>query len=97
MLHCELLYPHRPTVLILYFTTVLSSLIMLVLDAIVYISVYYTCVVEYVPSTCFIERFWVAANVLVGPCCPAPLYCIDVDVYMLYYWANKMMMVMMMM
>jgi len=67
MLHCELLYPYRPTVLILYFTTVLSSLIMLVLDAIVYIFVHYTCVVEYVPSTCFIERFRAAANVLVGP------------------------------
>jgi len=32
-----------------------------------------TCVVEYVPSNCFIERFRAAVSVLVGPCCPALL------------------------
>jgi len=38
-------------------------------------------VIEYVPSNCFITRFRAAVGVLVGPCCPAVLNCIDVDVH----------------
>jgi len=45
-------------------------------------------VVEYVPSNCSIKRFRAALSVLVllhivlvGPCCPALLNCIDVDVH----------------
>ena len=37
--------------------------------------------IEYVPSNCFITRLRAAASVLVGPCCPALLNCIDVDVH----------------
>ena len=37
--------------------------------------------IEYVPSNCFITRFRAAVGVLVGPCCPAVLNCIDVDVH----------------
>ena len=37
--------------------------------------------VEYVPSNGFIKRFRAAVSVLVGPCCPAVLDCIDVDVH----------------
>ena len=33
--------------------------------------------VEYVPSNSFIERFRAAVSVLVGPCCPALLNCIE--------------------
>ena len=39
----------------------------------------FTCVIEYVPSNCFITRFRAADCVLVGPCCPALLNCMDVD------------------
>jgi len=42
---------------------------------------YSTCVIEYVPSNCFTERFRAAVSVLVGPCCPAFLNSIDVDVH----------------
>jgi len=42
---------------------------------------YFTCVIEYVPSNCFITRFRAAVSILVGPCCPALLNCIDVDVH----------------
>jgi len=37
-----------------------------------------------------------AVSVLVGPCCPALVNSIDVDLHciLLYYWANKMMMMM---
>ena len=41
---------------------------------------YFTCVVEYVPSNCFITRLRAAVSVLVGPRCPALLNSIDVDV-----------------
>ena len=37
--------------------------------------------IEYVPSNCFITCFRAAVGVLVGPCCPAVLNCIDVDVH----------------
>ena len=37
--------------------------------------------IEYVPSNCFIARFMAAASVLVGPCCPAAVSCIDVHVH----------------
>jgi len=43
--------------------------------------VIFTCVVEYVPSNCFIQRFRAAVSVLVGPCCPTLLNCIDVDAH----------------
>ena len=33
--------------------------------------IFYLCVVEYVPSNCFITRFGAAVSVLVGPRCPA--------------------------
>jgi len=33
------------------------------------------------PVTCVIERFMAAVSVLVGPCCPALLSCIDADVH----------------
>jgi len=36
---------------------------------------------EYVPSNSFIKRLRAAVSVVVGPCCPAPLNCIDVDVH----------------
>jgi len=42
---------------------------------------YFTCVIEYVPSNCFIKRFRAAVSVLIGPCCPALLNCIDADVH----------------
>ena len=42
---------------------------------------YFTCVIEYVPSNCFIKRFRAAVSVLIGPCCPALLKCIDADVH----------------
>jgi len=43
-----------------------------------------------------IECLRAAVSVLVGPCCHALLNYIDVDVcILLYYWANKMMMMMM--
>jgi len=38
-------------------------------------------VIEYVPSNCFITRFRAAVSVLVGPCCPTLLNCVDVDVH----------------
>jgi len=38
-------------------------------------------VIEYVPSNCFVTRFRAAVSVVVGPCCPALLNCIDVDVH----------------
>jgi len=38
-------------------------------------------VIEYVPSNCFVTRFRAAVCVVVGPCCPALLNCIDVDVH----------------
>ena len=41
---------------------------------------YFTCMVEYVPSNCFIQRFRAPVSVLVRPCSPALLNCIDVDV-----------------
>jgi len=41
----------------------------------------FTFVVEYVPSNCFIKRFRAVVSVVVGPCCPALLNCIDVDVH----------------
>ena len=34
-----------------------------------------------VRSSCFITRSRAAVSVLVGPCCPALLNCIDVDVH----------------
>ena len=39
--------------------------------------------VEYIPNNCFIRRtrFSAAVSVLVGPCCPALLNCIYVDVH----------------
>ena len=37
----------------------------------VFLFVIFTCVIEYVPSNCFITRFRAAVSVLVGPCCPA--------------------------
>jgi len=40
---------------------------------------YFTCMVEYVPSNCFIQRFRAPVSVLVRPCYPALLNCIDVD------------------
>ena len=42
---------------------------------------YFTCVVEYVPSNCFIKRFRAAVSVLVGRSYPALLNYIDVDVH----------------
>ena len=46
---------------------------------------YFTCMVEYAvsnaPSNCFIERLRAAVSVLDGPCCPALLNCIDVNVH----------------
>ena len=51
--------------------------------------------VEYVHSNCFTERFRAAVSVLVGPCCPALLNCIDVDVHTVALLGNKMMMMMM--
>jgi len=39
-----------------------------------------TRVVECISSKCFIKRSMVVVSVLVGPCCPALLHCIDVDV-----------------
>ena len=39
---------------------------------------HFTCAV---PSNYFIERFRAAVSVLVGPCCPALLNCIDVDAH----------------
>jgi len=47
----------------------------------VFLFVIFSCVVERVPSNCFIQRFTAAASVLVGPCCPALLGCIDVDTH----------------
>ena len=41
-------------------------------------------IVEYVPSNCFVQRLRSAVSVLVGPCCPALLNCIDVDVHSAY-------------
>jgi len=38
-------------------------------------------VIEYVPSNCFIQYFRAAVSVVVGPCCPALLNCIDVNVH----------------
>ena len=37
--------------------------------------------IGYVPSNCFVTRFRAAVSVVVGPCCPALLNCIDVDVH----------------
>jgi len=54
-------------------------------------NILFTCVVEYASSNCFIERFRAAVSVLVGPCCPALINCIDVECIPLYYRANKMM------
>jgi len=36
---------------------------------------------SYVPSNSFIGRLSAAVGVLVGPCCPALLNCIDVDAH----------------
>jgi len=47
----------------------------------IYSYVYFTCVTENVPSNCFITRFTAAVSVLVGPCCPALLNCMDADVH----------------
>jgi len=55
------------------------------------------CVIEYVPSNCFITRFRAAVSVLVGPCCPSLLNCIDVDVHTLVLLGKLMMVIMMMM
>jgi len=44
------------------------------------------------PVTVFIERFRAAVSVLIGPCCPANR--IRAMCILLYYWANKMMMMM---
>ena len=41
--------------------------------------------IEYIPSNCFIERFRAAVSVLIGPCCPALLTCIDVDVHEVFF------------
>jgi len=38
-------------------------------------------VIEHVPNNCYTERFRAAVSVLVGPCCPALLNYIDVDVH----------------
>jgi len=38
-------------------------------------------VIEYLPSNCFIKCIRAAVSVLVGPCCPALLNCIDADVH----------------
>jgi len=40
-----------------------------------------TFTLEYVRNNCFITRLRAAVSVLVGPCCPAVLNCIDVDVH----------------
>ena len=37
--------------------------------------------IDFVPSNCFITRFGAAVSVLVGPCCPAVLNCIDANVH----------------
>ena len=37
--------------------------------------------IECVLRNCFNERFRAAVSVLVGPCCPALLNCIDVGVH----------------
>ena len=37
--------------------------------------------VEYVPNNCFIKRLRAAVSVVVGPCGPAVLSCIGVDVH----------------
>jgi len=42
---------------------------------------YFAYVVEYISCNCFIKHFKAAVNVLFGPCCPALLTCIDVDVH----------------
>ena len=41
----------------------------------------FICVIEYVPSDCFIERFRAAVSVLIGPCCPALLNRIRANVH----------------
>jgi len=42
---------------------------------------HFACVVEYLLNNYFIKRFRAAVSVLVGPCCPALLNCVDVDVH----------------
>ena len=37
--------------------------------------------IDFVPSNCFITRFGAAVSVLVRPCCPAVLNCIDANVH----------------
>jgi len=46
-----------------------------------FLCLFYLCLIEYVPSNCFITRFTAAVSVLVGPCCSAVLNCMDVDVH----------------
>ena len=47
----------------------------------------------FVPSNCFITRFRAAVSVLVGPCCPALLDIVSMQMcILLYYCANKVMM-----
>ena len=46
--------------------------------------------IEYVPTDCFITRFRTAVSVLVRPCCPALLNCIDVNVHTVVLLGNKM-------
>jgi len=43
------------------------------------------------PVTVFIERFRAAVSVHIGPCCPALIVFVQMCI-LLYYWANKMMM-----
>jgi len=44
------------------------------------------------PVTVFIERFTAAVSVHIGPCCPALLELYSCKMCtLLYYWANKMM------
>ena len=53
--------------------------------------------IEYVslPSNCFITRFRAAVSDLVGPCCPALLKIVSMQIcVLLHYWANKMTMMM---
>ena len=43
---------------------------------------FFTCVIECVPCrNCFCYTSSAAVSVVVGPCCPALLHCIDVDVH----------------
>ena len=42
-------------------------------------------------SNCFITRFRAAVSVLVGPCCPALVNCIDVNVHTVVLLGKYMM------